>query len=139
MSGFTEYVTDCLVFKIVEMDVDTAEIDTTMYIIYDKTTRKYLIRGKRSDTSRFQSCTYSYDCEFASDLADFIQYLICQDNTVNEILYNFDELPENSNDITFEYLNEYDHPAYEISGYNNQKINRTTLLRNIRMLRNITN
>ena len=108
MSGFTEYVTDCLVFKIVEMDVDTAEIDTTMYIIYDKTTRKYLIRGKRSDTSRFQSCTYSYECKFASDLADFIQYLICQDNTVNEILYNFDELPENSNDITFEYLNEYD-------------------------------
>lgn len=139
MSGFTEYVTDCLVFKLVEIDVDTAKIDTIMYIIYDNITRKYLIRGKRSEKSRFQSCTYSYECEFAIDLADFIQYLICPENTVNEILYNYDGLPENPNDITFEYLNEYDHPAYEISGYNNQKINRKTLLRNIRMLRNITN
>lgn len=139
MSGFTNNVTDCLVFKIVEIDAETAEIDTTMYIIYDNKTHKYLIRGKRSDTPRSQSCAYSYECDFASDLADFIQYLLCPDNKVNEILYNYDELPENPNDITFEYLNEYDHPAYEISGYNNQKIIRKKLLRKIRMLRNIIN
>lgn len=139
MSGFTKNVTDCLVFKIVEMDTDTADIDNTIYIIYDKTHYKYLIRGKRSDTQKFQSCAFSYECEFARDLANFIQYLICPTNSVIEILYNYDDLPENPNDITFEYLDEYDHPAYEISGYNNQKIYRKTLLKKLRMLRNITN
>jgi hypothetical protein len=137
MTSFTENVTDCLVFKIVEFDVDTAETDTTIYIIYDKKNDNYLIRGKRRDTPKFQSCMYSYECKYASDLAGFIQYLICPDNRVNEILYNYDDLPENPNDITFEYLNEYDYPAYEISGYNNQILNRKTLLKNIRMLRNV--
>lgn len=141
MSGFTENVTDCLVFKIQEIDVDaeTNKIDTTIYIIYDKKNHKYLIRGKRGDTPRFHSCTYSYECEFASDLADFIQYLICPDNKVNEILYNYDNLPENPNEITFDFLNENDYPAYEISGYNNQKMDRKRLLKNLRMLRNIFN
>jgi hypothetical protein len=139
MSGFTENVTDCLVFKIVEIEAETYNIDTTMYIIYDKKNHKYLIRGRRRQIPEFPSCAYSYECEYASDLADFIEYLICRDNKVNEILYNYDNLPENPNEITFDFLNENDHPAYEISGYNDKKMDRKRLLKNLRMLRNIFN
>ena len=139
MSGFTENVTDCLVFKIVEIEAETYKIDTTMYIIYDKKNHKYLIRGRRRPIPGFQSCAYSYECEYASDLADFIQYLICPDNKVNEILYNYDNLPENPNEITFDFLNENDSPDYEISGYNDKKMDRKRLLKNLRMLRNIFN
>ena len=139
MSGFTENVTDCLVFKIDEIEAETYKIDTTMYIIYDKKNHKYLIRGRRRPIPGFQSCAYSYECEYASDLADFIQYLICPDNKVNEILYNYDNLPENPNEITFDFLNENDSPDYEISGYNDKKIQRKRLLKNLRMLRNIFN
>lgn len=139
MSGFTENVTDCLVFKIEEVESDTDKIDTTMYIIYDKKNHNYLIRGRRRWVPGTQPSAYSYECEFASDLADFIQYIVCPENKVNEILYNYNNLPENPNEITFDFLNEHDRSDYEISGYNSKKLNRNRLLRNLRMLRNVSN
>ena len=135
----TTPVNDCLVFKFEEYDVDRYEIDTTVYVFYDKNEHHYVVRGQRKWTPRHQSCTYSFNCEYAKDLADFLQYMVCRDNTVNEILYNYDNLPSDSNDITFEFLNEYDHSDYEISGYNGQKFGRKRLLKNLRMLRNIYN
>lgn len=135
----TAFVTDCLVFKLEEFDVDRKEIDTTLYVLYDKKNHRYLIRGRRRWSPMHQSCTYSYECEFAKDLVDFIQYLVCPHNKVNEILYNYDNLPEDPSEITFEFLNEYDHSDYEITGYNNEKLIRARLLRNLRMLRNVFN
>ena len=139
MSSFTENVTDCLVFKFEEVERDTGKLDNTVYIIYDKKNHNYLIRGRRRWSHKNQSCTYSYKCEYANDLADFIQYLVCPDNKVNEILYNYDNFPANPDEITFDFLNENDHSDYEISGYNDKMLNRRRLLRNLRMLRNVFN
>jgi hypothetical protein len=110
-----------------------------MYIIYDKKNHKYLIRGRRRITPTEQSCTYSYVCESAYDLSDFIEYLIGPHNKINEILYNYDNFPENPDEITFDFLNEYDHTDYEISGYNDKKFERYRVLKNLRMLRNVYN
>ena len=132
-------VSDCLVFKFEEKVETTKETDTTVYVFYDKKEHNYVIRGQRRWTPKHQSCTYSFNCEFAKDLADFLQYIVCKDNRVNEILYNYDNFPSNSNDITYEFLHDYDHSDYEISGYNDQKFGRKRLLRNLRMLRNIYN
>ena len=139
MSSFTENVTDCLVFKFEEVECETGKLDNTMYIIYDKKNHNYLIRGRRRWSHRKQCCTYSYECEYANDLADFIKYLVCPDNKVNEILYNYNNFPENPDEITFDFLNENDHSDYEISGYNNKMLKRRRLLRNLRMLRNVFN
>lgn len=136
MSGF---LPDCLVFKLEEFDVDSKEIDTTLYVLYDTKSDTYLVRGQRKVTRTHQSCTYSYECDSASDLADFIQYIVCPYNKINEVLYNYDNLPEDPNEITFDFLNEYHHPDYEITGYNNEKLTRKRLLRNLRMLRNVFN
>ena len=135
----SNFLPDCLVFKFEEVESDSGKIDNTMYVIYDKKNHKYLIRGRRSVTPVNQSCSYSYECEGAYDLAYFIKYLICPGNKVNEILYNYDNLPEDPNEITFDFLNEFDHIDYEISGYNNNKLKKSRLLRNLRMLRNIYN
>lgn len=132
-------VTDCLVFKFEEIDSDSGKLDNTMYVIYDKRNQIYLIRGRRRWTPIHQSCTYSYQCEFAKDLAYFIEYSICKENRINEILYNYDNLPENPDDITFDFLKEYDHSDYELSGYNNQAFSTTRLLSHLRMLRNVFN
>lgn len=132
-------VPDCLVFKFEEYDVDLKELDTTVYVLYDKKEHHYVVRGQRRWTPRHQSCSYSFNCEFAQDLADFLQYIVCKDNRVNEVLYNYDNFPNSSNDITYEFLHDYDHSDYEISGYNDQKFGRKRLLRNLRMLRNIYN
>ena len=132
-------VPDCLVFKFEEYDTYKKELDTTVYVFYDKREHHYVIRGQRKWTPNHQSCTYSFNCDYAKDVADFLQYLVCEDNTVNEILYNYDNLPSESANITFEFMNEYDHRDYEISGYNGQKFGRKRLLRNLRMLRNVYN
>jgi hypothetical protein len=139
MTEFTSITPDCLVFKLEEFDVDKKEIDTTLYILYDKRSHRYLVRGKRKWTPKHQSCAYSFECEFADDLADFIQYVVCPHNKVNEILYNYDNLHNNPNEITYEFLHDYDHSDYEISGYNNKKLRRKRLLKNLRMLRNVFN
>jgi hypothetical protein len=139
MSAFTTTVTDCLVFKLEEVEANTEKIDTTVYVIYDKKNHKYLIRGSRRLSTKYERCSYSYECEFANDLADFIEYLICPHNKVNEILYNYDNLPENPHDITFDFLDENAYEDYEISGYNDFKLKRRRLLKNLRMLRNVFN
>lgn len=131
-------VPDTLVLKIVEHDVDLCRPDTTLYVLYDKATHRYVIRGKRND-SRIDSCTYSFECEYANDLADFLEFLLDKTNTFSYILYNYDNLPETSNEITFEFLKMYDSRVYELSGYDNEIYHRKTMLKNLRMLRNIFN
>ena len=136
----TEFeIPDCLVFKLEEKDVLTKETDTTVYILYDKKEHNYVIRGRRRWTPKCQSCSYSFISEHVEELADFLQYIICKGNTVNETLYNYDNLPVDSNEITFKFLQEYDHDDYEISGYNNQKLSRKRLIKNLRILRNVFN
>jgi hypothetical protein len=130
---------DCLVLKLQEYGVTLEHIDTTVYILYDVNEGKYVVRGQRRCTPTHQSCTYSFDCEFAEDLVDFLRYLICKTNTVNEVLYNYDNLPYNSNEITYEFLKAHDDRNYEISGYNGYKLKKNRLLRNLRMLRNVFN
>lgn len=131
-------VPDTLVFKIVEHDVDLDRPDTTMYILYDKETHRYVIRGKRNDVSR-ESCTYSFECEFANELVDFLEFCLDSTNTFSYILYNYDNLPETSNEITFEFLKQNDSDVYEIAGYDNQKFKRKKVLKCLRMLRNVFN
>lgn len=132
-------VPDTLVLKIVEHDVDLARPDTTLYILYDKREHKYIIRGKRFETQTVKTCSYAFECEFAHDLADFIQFLIEKENNISYILYNYDNLPETSNEITYDFLHDCDDRQYEISGYDNMPLKRGQLLKNLRMLRNIHN
>ena len=39
----TEPPADCLVLKIEEYDIDNGNLDTTLFIIYDKKEHKYVI------------------------------------------------------------------------------------------------
>ena len=133
------HVPDCLVLKLEENENNSKNIDTTVYILYDKKEHNYVIRGQRRNTDNINSCTYSFISEKIDSVADFIQYIICSNNTVNEILYNFDNFPIDSNEITYEFLKSYDEVNYEISGYNNQELKRKTLLRKLKMLRNVFN
>jgi len=131
-------VPDTLVLKIVEHDVDLGKPDTTLYVLYDKATHRYVIRGKRGD-DRDKSCTYSFECKSHNDLADFLEFLLDRTNTFSYILYNYDNLPETSNEITFEFLKMYDNKVYELSGYDNELYRRKNIIKNLRILRNIFN
>ncbi len=130
--------TDCLVFKIEENDKDTNEPDTTLYVLYDKIEHHFVVRGKRH-SNKIDSCTFSFQCEFAEELADFISYVICEKNLWTYVLYNYDNLPATSDEITYEFLRRNDSKVYELAGYNEQEYSRDILLKNLRMLRNVFN
>ena len=135
----TTVVTDCLVLKIEERDAVTEKLDTTVYVMYDKKDHNYVVRGKRSDCKNIEACTYSFVCYDVKDLADFLSFVMCKSSLWTYVLYNYDNLSYDSNDITYEFLNECESNVYELCGYNNEIYKRKSLCKILRMLRNVFN
>jgi hypothetical protein len=135
----TTIVNDCLVLKIEERETDVELLDTTIYVIYDKKEHNYVVRGKRRATEIADSCTYSFVCNDYRDLADFLSFVVCKNNLWTYVLYNYDNLPYDSNDITYEFLKECESNVYELAGYNNLDYSRKKLYSILRMLRNVFN
>lgn len=131
-------VPDCLVLKIIEREQDTDTIDTKLYVLYDVASNYYVIRGKRHDGHR-DSCVFAYTSENINSLADFISTVIDPENKWSYILYNIDNLPKDSNSITYNSLMEEAYSYRELSGYDNQTYDRTELIRYLKMLKNIVN
>ena len=135
----TTNVSDSLVLKIEERNPKSGELDTTVYIIYDKKEHNYVVRGKRSVINNIGACTYSFVCNDHIDLADFLSFVICKKNWWTYVLYNYDNLSYDSNDITYEFLKENDSNVYELTGYNCENYSRKRLSTTLRMLRNVFN
>jgi hypothetical protein len=134
-------IPDCLVLKIEEIDdsIKYNDIDSTIYIIYDVHEKLFIVRGKRRSTQEINSQPYSFTCNSAHDLADFLSVVICKRNLRSYTLLNYDNLPDNHTDITYSYLEQYDEPAYEICGYDYCRHSKKKLLEFLRMLRNVYN
>ena len=129
----TEFpVPDCLVLKI-ESKTPESQIETTIYILYDKKYHNYVIRGFNNNNP------FSFNCEYADDLIYFITFIMSKENLWCYSLYNYDNLYVESNDITFDFLynNYYEEGILAI--HENKKYNRRELMQNLRMLRNVFN
>ncbi len=129
---------DCLVLKIEEHDIDNKELDMTLYVLYDQKEKHYVIRGQRF-SRKIDSCTFSFNCEYAYELAEFISTIICTENLWTYSLYNYDNLPSDSDDISYGFLKENDSKINELCGYDFQDFNSKQLLRYLRILRNVFN
>ncbi len=138
MSGIYT-VPDCLVLKLEEVEESTNKIDTTLYILYDSKKQHYVLRGQRRVSVYYDSCSYSFICKCENELVDFLDYIICKDNLVNETLYNYDNLSHESNNITFEFLKKHEDKDNELSGYNDKSLKRSRCLKILRMLKNVFN
>jgi hypothetical protein len=135
-----ELVPDCLVLKIEENELITKEIDTTLFILYDKKEENYVIRGKRREfKSGAESSAYSFVCKDIFALTFFISFVLCKSNLWTFVLYNYDNLPCKSEEITYEFLKDYESPIYELSAYDMEKFSRKKLLNILDMLKNVSN
>jgi hypothetical protein len=133
----TEF-TDCLVLKIEEYDIDTNALDTTLYVLYDKKEHHFIVRGQRFSKT-IESCVYSFKCEFAHELEDFLSFVVCKKNHWTYTLYNYDNLPSTSDEISYDFLQRNDSKVYELAAYDYQKFNKKQLLKNLRILRSVFN
>ena len=129
------YPTDCLVLRIDEFDCDSYNLDNSMYILYDTNEDLYVIRGKRPNTWE----TYSFYCDTMHDTMDFVRTVICKHNLWSYSLYNCNDLPWDSDDITFGTLEESVSKDNEVVGYDYQSYDTKTLKRMLRILRNVYN
>ena len=129
------YPTDCLVLRVDEFDRDSHKLDTSMYIFYDVNEEMYVIRGKRPNEWQ----TYNFYCDGMHDTMDFVRTVICKENWWSYSLYNCNNLPLDSDDITFGTLENNIRKENEVTGYDFVDYNKKTLKRMLRILRNVYN
>ena len=132
-------VPDCLVLKIEEYDNESKLLDTTLYVLYDTENNCYVVRGNRMITKDHLSHPYSFISDSASELADFISFVMCKKNLWTYVLYNYDNLPANSYEVTYDFLKHNESADYEMAAYDKQKYNKHRLIKNLRMVRNVFN
>lgn len=130
---------DCLVLQIQEIEESTGSIDTNLFVIFDVNEKRYLIRGKRMDLTTRLFNTYSFTCVDYEAMYNFITFIICRDNNINYTLFNYNDLPWSSDDITYEYLMDNTCRSKEIAGYDNMAMNRKQLRNILFMLRGVFN
>jgi len=130
--------TDCLVLKIEEY-VDS-NLDTTLFVLYDKNEETYLIRGKRSDFNGKETVSYSFNCYYSKELSDFISFIVCPKSKLSYTLLNYHDLPSDEENIDYNYLNNLDNDKlYEVAGYDNQKYNKKQIVSILKFLKYVFN
>jgi hypothetical protein len=118
-----QFITDCLVLKIEEFSIKTVSIDNTVYVLYDQKDERYIIRGQRNGETSLDH-NFSYNCENIKSLEYFISFIMCQQNLLTVTLYNLDNLPYDSKNITYDYLSENTNDDNELAEY--EKVNYST-------------
>lgn len=133
-----DVITDCLVLKIEEHCLHN-NIDMTLYILYDTKKHNYVIRGKRVVTKKYNSQDFSFTCNCSNNLMSFIDLVVNEFVNRNIVLYNYNNLPYHSNDITYDFLQKHDDPDYEIVAYDDVSSDEIDLLRLLNMLKTVYN
>jgi hypothetical protein len=119
---------------------DKSSIDTIMFIGWSYIDNVYYVRGKRQDICDSQFVPYALKCENINELYNFIEFTLGYRNRLSIILYNFNNICDMvSNDITYEFLEEHIDKNYEISGYDNIKLNRLEVIKSLRLLKHTFN
>lgn len=103
---------DTLVLKITKYAYD---VNYFMYIVYDNSLDKYIIRGQKLTKQPYKATNYSFECESTTYLRDFIITVLGNNSNISYSLYNYDNLPLTSDEITYDLLEDNDDKIYELS------------------------
>ena len=153
--------TDCLVLCIDDF------ISSKLFVLYDTKNKIYELRGKNydivennsqedSDSEESQYANsehedksktseniiyfkpYSFKSCKLSQLMNFIEYLISI-NSCQMTVYNYDNLAEFSNQITFDFLEKHIDCRYEIFNYENKTLDKKICRKMLKMIKHIYN
>ena len=131
--------TNCLVFRIIEKDDSRQKEDTDIFILYDSYHSLYLLRGKRSDIKHLPMKDYSFESYSQEAVVQFLSFIIPRERNCIFELYSYPDLPNNKNDVTFDFLRTTMDPTTEVVAYLNQDIRNTHLRKILLILAEITN
>lgn len=108
---------DCLTLLIELLDTETLDtkIQGKLYVLFDFNSNQFIVRGI-NDLEIGNSYSFVVDEHKKKSLVDFID-LFSNEEQIRLTIYNFNDLPLSSEEITFEYLEEYASEEYEFLSY----------------------
>jgi hypothetical protein len=132
----------CLVLYIEEHDNEhnnVVSIDTRLFITYDFENDCYVLYGKRDNINSINYEPYFFRCDNTNELYKFITFIIDIDNKCNLTLYNYNNMPTNCENVNYEFMENNRDRCYELAGYDGVNLEKKTVNKMLRMLRNIYN
>lgn len=95
-------------------------------------------RSNDSNVESNEFKPFSYNCKLKKHLLHFLDYLL-SNNSCEYSLYNFDNLPSSSNQISYHFLENLLDKRYEIVCYESDSFDKKMCLRMLNLLKNIYN
>lgn len=137
----TEQTNSCLVLCIDECDNnnDINSIDTRLFVTYDYENDNYVVYGKRDDTNSIKHQPYFFRCNSTNDLYNFMSFVIDVENRCNITLYNYNNMPIDCEAVDYEFMQNNRDRAYELAGYDSITLERKSMKKSLRILRNMYN
>jgi hypothetical protein len=129
---------DCLVLRLDELDIYNGVTVSVMYVFHDSKTDLFEIRGQQNDLGS-EPCKYSFKAETEHELAEFLKYIMNTEHKMLETLYNCKILPEETEDITYDFFDKNIDNCQVIASKSFQKITTKRLTKVLGMVANVFN
>jgi hypothetical protein len=124
--------TDCLVLLI-----EDSVMYMNLFILYDDEKKSFFLCGKKITSTGIDYTPFSFQCENEKVVKQFTRLIM--EDTVNMYLYNFNNLPRNCDDISFNTLYEMKSEECELSTYFEEEDYYNDMTDYLEMLKNIKN
>lgn len=121
---------------------DTEDTDMSMYIYFDETVDNYVLFGRRSDRkdSKKEFVPFRFQSKSKRELVHFIMLVIDPETRVSFEIYNYNNLDDyNFQEITYEFMEDNVDSQYEICAYDNYKLSKKALYKNLSLLSSLFN
>ena len=141
-------IDSCLVVCFEEQDKTNGEnngIDTRLFVTYDHSTKMYIVNGKRLDIfskkgrNKTNQKPFVFCAKDSSDIVEFVLLTFGQNCSMNYIMYNYNNLPEDACDMTYDFMESNMDRRYEIAAYDNIFVRRNLIKRLCRLTKNLYN
>lgn len=120
-------------------------IDTRLFVTYDHSTKAYVVNGKRQDIfskkgrNKTQLKPFVFCARDSDDIVDFITLSFSRSNSFSYIMYNYNNLPEDACEMTYEFMESNMDRRYEIAAFDNVDVKRNHIKRLVRLTKNMYN
>ena len=140
-------IDSCVVLCFEERDNpdDYESIDTRIFVSYDHESKSYVINGRRLDVfsksgrNRTNFKPFMFCVKESADVAEFIYTIFNKKNMMSYTLYNYNNLPEDACELTYDFMESNMDREYEISAFDNVGIKKAIIKRVVRMARHMFN
>ena len=141
-------IDSCLVVCFEEHETNddgTDLVDTRLFVTYDHSSKAYVVNGKRVDIfskkgrNKTQLKPFVFCAQESNDIVDFIILAFSRSNSLSYIMYNYNNLPDDACDMTYEFMETNMDRRYEIAAFDNVDIRRNHIKKLIRLTKNMYN